>query len=374
MAGQLENEDHRWLRACLGGTGIGHDLPYLVRPSLETPEFLAPLTNPAVAAASVHRSHDGRTARQRLETLAAMGLARLGLLGRAPGTRCVLAPFALVDELADRLGESELHAAITIGPRRRNRKPVLQLIRPDGSVAGFAKIGWSPFTKDLVSNEATWLRAVDGRLPSGLLAPRVVFERTTSADVVVVTSAVVTPWRARRSQLLSPELVTALARCLGSTVVRVADATMVDTWAGVVGPGAIDIERLLDRHGDRSIELGLWHGDLTPWNTATSAGTSSVWDWEFASDDRPVGFDLLHQRFEQVRRHRRHDEADALAAVIQEAPRLLAALDQPVDTVVDLYLAELIVRESRLAGEGWDPQDLGPLEAIATDQLSARLR
>ena len=37
-----------------------------------------------------------------------------------------------------------------LGAARANRKPVLQLLTPDGETVGFAKIGVSPLTSSLV--------------------------------------------------------------------------------------------------------------------------------------------------------------------------------------------------------------------------------
>ena len=36
------------------------------------------------------------------------------------------------------------------------------------------------------------------------------------------------------------------------------------------------------------------HGDFAPWNMARSAGSLDLWDWERASESRPLGVDPLH--------------------------------------------------------------------------------
>ena len=144
---QLENEDLHWLLGALGGRGVGPSRRMLVRPSASAPELMLPLESRAAAATSLRRYHDGKSRRERAITFGAIALARLGALELAPGDTADIGPFALVERAAQVLGEPDLQIAVTLGPRRRNRKPVVQLIRPDGSAVGFAKVGWSPFTR-----------------------------------------------------------------------------------------------------------------------------------------------------------------------------------------------------------------------------------
>ncbi len=374
--------DLAWLRDTLGGTSAttGPRRRYLARPSCDDPQLLIPVHPKAVARASLHRGHDARTWRQRLFGIAGQGLAQVGALSIAGGEMIELESFTLIDQLAHALGEPEIIPALSVGPRRRNRKPVIQLIRPDGKVVGYAKVAWSPFTRELISNEAHWLRTIDGRLPTGLRAPVVLLHETfvyTDRPVeVVVTSPIPTPLRSHRHGPLPLALTTALARCLGSHRQTLSDFGLVSQWRTLLA-GTVDLDRILDRHGDTVIEFGLWHGDLTPWNTATSRGPlSSVWDWEFAADGRPVGFDALHLVFEQARRSK--GEAAAISAVVTDAPDLLGRIPggpvtTDVEAVIDLYLCEILARESRLLGEGWEPEHLGPLDRHLLDTIKHRL-
>lgn len=381
-------DDLRWVRNALGGDPARPFVrsPYLARPSAADPQLLVPLQPRAVTRAAMHRVHDARSWPQRLAGLGAQAAARAGLLPLAGGERIALAPFPLVAHLASVLGEPRLVPVISIGPRRRNRKPVVQLVRPDGVVVGFAKIAWSPFTVSLISNEARWLREVAGRLPAGLRSPAVLaheqHERDGHSIEVVVTSPVPTPLRSRRNGPLDIGLLTQLARCLGSETCTIGQSGLVEEWRPLIGD-AVDLDLLLTGSGNESVEIGLWHGDLTPWNTATSrpataAGpVTSVWDWEFAADRRPVGFDALHLAFETVRRAQ--NEQLAIDAVVRQAPELLTSVpggpkNVNAQATIDLYLCEILAREARLRGEGWEPEHLGPLEALLTQTINNRLR
>lgn len=371
---QPHNEDYAWLLDALGGPGRGAPSPALARPSADRPELFLPLASRRLASGALRRFHDGRSTSDRLKTRLAIASANLGLLPFAPGDSVEIGPFSLIDEISDRLDVRDLCVAITLGPRRRNRKPVLQLLRPDGTTVGFAKVGWSPFTTELVGNEATWLNRLQGRLPDDIQIPRVLDEFEHDGKLVVITSPLDTSRRSGIDGRLSSRTITRLARSLGTARTTVADLPYLERLrTGRVGQ-IVDLAHFLEIHGNTEIELGAWHGDLTPWNTSTADGVSRVWDWEFADEHRPVGFDLLHNAFELVRRSAPQNEVEALRAMRNRADAVLAPLGQPSDTVVDLYLCELIDREARLRGEGWDPADLGPLDTHAAEMLQLRLR
>ena len=310
-----DDDELAWVSGVLGGHVDGPSQSYLCRPGLDRPELLVPLRPRAVAAGSMRRFHDDRSAKQRLVVMAGQLLGRTGALDRAPGDRLDVTPFALVESLARALGEPELIAAVSLGPRRRNRKPVLQLLRPDGRTIGFAKVGWSPLTTELITNEARWLRHVDGRMPDSTAAPAVLVDRIFGSNHVAVTAPVDTPAFSRRRGPLGADTLAALARLGTNERATVGDSAMVAQFADSAVSAAVAVDRLVERHGAQVVEFGMWHGDLTPWNTATSHGVSSIWDWEFADDHRPVGFDALHIAFELVRRRAAGNERAAVDSI-----------------------------------------------------------
>lgn len=369
-----------WLRNVLGGAGTGPDEAYLSRPSSAAPYLLIPLASSVVASSALHRFHDNRSLKERLVGLAAQTVARMGQLERGPGDRVDLEPFAMIQQLARVLSEPNLIGAITIGPPRRNRKPVVQLLRPNGETVGFAKVGWSPFTKQLISNEGHWLRQVDGNMPKGLIAPKVLFEGpvltahgAATESTVVVTGPLETGPFSRRRKPLELGLIAELGRSLGSRDEHVRDLPTVRAATSNELSHLVPISELVHKHGDTTVETGIWHGDLTPWNTATNLAGMSIWDWEFAGGNTPIGFDAMHIRFETVRRAAPSNEEAAVQTIIDETPHLISALGQQSDPMIDLYLLELLSREVRLAGEGWEPSNLGPLDQVVIRALTRRL-
>ncbi len=376
-----EQNELNWLEQVLGGYVDGPTTQYLCRPSVQQPQLLIPLKPTRVTQASMKRDHDDRSQRERLQSLVAETTARLGILRFAGGEVTELRPFRLVRQLEEELGEPRLLATISLGPRRRNRKPVIQLIRPDGTPVAFVKVGWSTFTRELVANEAHWLEQVKGKMPKGVAAPEVLARLQDEEIDVVATTPLPVKAGAKRTTFIEPAIVRQLAQIAQNEPRPLAELPTVQQWAGQPVGELLNIDRLLERHGDVVLKTGLWHGDLTPWNTASSADLMYLWDWEFAGDHRPVGFDSLHETFERSRRAAAQNEQTALDMIIRTAPEVLAPfLDSPasesprtVDAIVDLYLCELVSREFRLAGEGWKPENLGPLDEMAQALLARRL-
>ena len=291
----------------------------------------------------------------------------------------VLPQFELVEHLAQRLGEPELLAAVTLGARRRNRKPVLQLLRPDGRVVGFAKVGWSPLTLDLVTNEHDVLRAVAGRLPASVVAPSVLALEHWRGLVVAVTPELPPPPVAVGRPVPDPTIVRAIAACQPGSDSEIASSAVLAEGSDVGVDTVVDLDRLLDRHGHLRLATGLWHGDFTPWNLVRRGGTVMIWDWEFASWGRPIGFDLLHSLFENHRRRPGGTNETALKATTELGPNALAPLGLDLDkdktrALIDLYLCQLLVRELRLSDQRWSGGELATLEPLAAEVLKQRLR
>ncbi|MEZ5342929.1 MAG: hypothetical protein R2706_16245 [Acidimicrobiales bacterium] len=366
-----------WIIDGLGGTVDGPGQSFLCRPNASDPQLLLPTTPRRVALASMRRFHDGKSTKERVEGMAGQAIGLAGLLKYAPGELLTLPPFRLINRLANDLGEPQLIPTISLGPRRRNRKPVVQLTRPDGVVVGFAKIGWSDLSRALTENEARWLKRVENKLPKGVTAPTVLHQiRQQDWDLdleVLVSGALRVSAASGRTEPLSADLALAIADIWPGGTHATQDLPFLAQWRQSPVNSLVDLDALVAKHDGVPIRLGLWHGDLTPWNTASTTGKLLIWDWEFADSDRPVGFDLLHMAFESIRRAPDGGEQAAVDHVLANAARILAPAHAPVDAVVDLYLCELLVRETRLAGEGWRPEHLGALEPPLIDALTRRL-
>ncbi|MEZ5411294.1 MAG: hypothetical protein R2761_24910 [Acidimicrobiales bacterium] len=386
-SGPVTADDLDWLGEVLGAVDGAEPVHYLARVAGDEVRFLAPARPAAATAAALHRLGDDRSRARQAQAAVGRLAGRAGLLGRLPGAvRLALPPFALVDHLARALGEPDLAVAVTLGPRRRNRKPVVQLIRPDGSVVGFAKVGWSPLTAELVDNEADTLRLVAGRIdPAVVVAPTVLLhDRWDGRSVAVLSPLQPTgpapgrPAPGGTGPTGLAAVAAAIAACEPAAPRPVGALPVLAGWAADGLGDTVDLDRLARRHQGVTLATGLWHGDLTPWNLTTRGATTWVWDWELAGPGRPVGLDLLHHRFEHHRRRPGTTAADALTAAIVDAPSVLAPLDRELTgrrlaALVDLHLCELIARERRLDGQRW-ASPLADLAPAATTLLARRLQ
>jgi len=373
------SEELTWLFELFGTSQSPTTIEYLVRPSADEVRLLLPISPPPAAAAALRRVHSDRTWSQRLQTVGGRAAGRLGLLGRAPGQVVRLPAFELVEHLARTLGEPELLAAVTLGVRRRNRKPVLQLLRPDGRVVGFAKVGWSPLTTELVANEHRILAMLPGQLPPSVIAPSVLAVEHWRDLTVTVTSELRPPPLARGSAPGIGHIVSAIAAARPGPDCGVARSATLTEGIELGLGDVVDIDRLVNRHDGVVLSTGLWHGDFTPWNLVGAGRSVMIWDWEFAALDRPVGFDALHHLFEFHRRSPGGTNERALEATMLGARNALNAVDPDLTptrrrAIVDLYLCELAGRERRLSNQRWSGGDLATLDGAVTTLLQRRLQ
>jgi hypothetical protein len=331
---------------------------YVVVPDARRPRLLVPLTSRRVAAAAVRRYAEpqGRLARLKREAVVAAlrtGASavllrdRLRISGRAEDT---------IDGYLREVLGLELALSIHIGPTRANRKPVLQLLTPDGSTVGFAKVGTGELTRRLVRAEAAALTALTRQGLRHLSVPRVLHCGRWNGHEVLVQSAL--PVWLPRAPLSPTRLVAAMHEVAAAFAVRRGPLDDSPYWIDLRGrlvavadqPDgaalAAAARTLVDRRGSTVLRYGAWHGDWAPWNMAALADTLLVWDWERFTVGVPIGFDAVHHELQR----RIEAEPDAPAAVdrtVRLADDLLAGFGvEPVARrlTVLLYLVDLATR------------------------------
>jgi hypothetical protein len=257
--------------------------------------------------------------------------------------------------LREALG-TDLAVSVHIGPARANRKPVLQLIAPDGETLGFAKLGTGPLTRRLVRAETTALSALSHVGIRDVTVPRVLHTGEWRGHQVLVQSPLPV-WRPRAP--LPPDRLAAAMRevagCCGTSRSWLAtspywaelrdrlDAVADRPEGAALGTAA---RSLIERGGDVDLRYGAWHGDWAPWNMATLADTLLVWDWERFTTGVPLGFDAVHYDLQR----RIQSTSDAEAAV-EATLGVAAALLEPFEVTgaaarltALLYLVDLAAR------------------------------
>jgi Phosphotransferase enzyme family len=328
-------------------------------PGLRRPPLLVPAEQ-HVAAAAIHhfsgqRSRAARMTTKMFSLVLASGFGDAVLRGRVQ----VDAPAAaetIETYLAAVLGR-DIMVSMYLGPPRANRKPVLQLLTPEGEPVAFAKVGINPLTCRLVRAERDALARLDQAGLADISLPRVLHRDQWHGLEVLVLSAV-PAWTRRRP--LSPArlavAMNAVARVDGLHSVPLRGSVYLrrlrDRLASAdKGPEQAALMRALDtlttRSGRTVLTYGAWHGDWAPWNMASTKRGLLLWDWERFTPGVPLGFDALHYRLQADLGPGHRDPLTAAAATSQSAAQLLAPFgigaEQAWLTGV-LYLTELATR------------------------------
>ena len=244
-----------------------------------------------------------------------------------------------------------------LGPARANRKPVLQLLTPQGQPAGFAKIGTHPLSRALVQAERDALAQLEGARLSGILIPRVQHYGEWHEMNILVLGAL--PLWHRRRPVQAAQLAAAMNSVASVGGLRLERLAAGSYWQRLISRlAAADasaereaLRRALDalgtRAGDVQLLMGSWHGDWTPWNMANTSVGLLVWDWERFTHRVPLGFDALHYKLQRDVVPGRRDPRAAAADCIKDAPQTLAALSIDAEAsriTAVLYLADLATR------------------------------
>lgn len=342
-----------------GRRGEGEQITeYLVVPDARKPRLLVPTVSKRVAAAAVRRYAEPQSRGARLKRDAVVAVLRTGASSVLLRDRItVTGPMAAsIDGYLRRQLGRDLAVSIHIGPARANRKPVLQLISPDGETFGFGKIGTGPLTRTLVRAETAALARIGGAGLTKLTVPTVLHAGQWRALEVLVQSAL--PVWLPRSPLTAQRLTAAMldvAGCCGWSTGTLAGGAY---WAGLRGrlnavsdraegvalSAAADL--LAKRAGDTELRYGAWHGDWAPWNMANLADALLVWDWERFTSGVPAGFDAVHHEL-QKRIQSTGDAAEAVEATVRRADELLSPFNvapEVRELTALLYLVDLATR------------------------------
>jgi hypothetical protein len=307
---------------------------YLVVPDRHRPRLLVPARSRKVAAAAVRRYAEPQSRGAKLKRDAVVAALRTGASSVLLRDRIVItgpADDTIDGYLRAALGR-DLAVSVHIGPARANRKPVLQLITPDGDTFAFAKLGTGPLTRDLVRAETAALRTVGEASLHEVSVPRVLHAGQWRGIEVLVQSALPV-WQPRGSlteQRLGAAMIEVAGAC-GWTRGRLADGAywagleaQLDALAGHSEGAALGraAAALVERAGRTELRYGAWHGDWAPWNMAPLATELLVWDWERFTTGVPAGYDAVHHEL-QKRIQGTEDAGAAVATTLRRAPELL---------------------------------------------------
>lgn len=277
-------------------------------PSRDAPRLLIPAGNRRAAADSLRRYSADLSVRQVLERWAVATAVRV-IGPRSPVLRdsvyvAAEAETALITYFSDVFGES-VHVSLGIGTERANRKPVLQIFDGRGRSLGYAKIGGSSFTAELVLREADALERVSQVGWEAMRPPKIIHRgQWLDSAVLIMSPLSTTPMgRLRHFERLRHEAQKELRHYFAQAPQPLRQIPMLEgirREAGQVADVQLrdrllsTVELLLDSYGDTAIQLGATHGDWTAWNMAAHRGRLHVWDWERFDTGVPAGIDDVH--------------------------------------------------------------------------------
>ncbi|MGZ4508589.1 MAG: hypothetical protein ACXVX0_15195 [Blastococcus sp.] len=351
------------LELTIGGPAGGDvHREYLLLPNGRRPRLLVPHGRRAAAGAlrgyGVGR---GRSARWQAAALAAgmaTGVAPLFLRDRV---RLVDGAgrgdaASIESHLAGVLG-TEVLLSMYLGAPRANRKPVLQVLAPDGRTLAYVKVGVDPLTSRLVRDEAAALATLATAGLQRSTIPAVLHTGRWNGLELLVQSPL--PVAGQRSRPARDQVVAAQAEVAAVGGTPAGPLSLTPYWAALTdriqtlpaSPAADTLADLAGRigkaFGDVSLRLGAWHGDWTPWNTALAGDRLLVWDWERFAPSVPVGYDALHWALQTDLVNRLADPAGSAGRSVATAAAVLDPFgltgEQSRATAL-AYLTELATR------------------------------
>jgi hypothetical protein len=329
--------------------------PYAVLPRRSRPRYVLPTSGRHAAGVALRpgRGPAADAARLVVSSALRLGAGRLlpGGLRVADGTDD---DPSLRRHLATVLGEDGIDLAVALGAPRPNRKPVIQVIGPDGSTRAWVKVGVDAHTDELVAHETDALR---GHRPGApVVAPDVLAAGAWHGHRLLALAPLAVTETGDDLDL-TPDVVRAVAgplhpeRVVDGRWWKALTAVADDPGSDPEGRVAAGLDRLAPALGDRIWPFGAWHGDLAPWNATWEGDRLHVWDWERADRPVPLGLDLVHNRFMVAMLRDGADLAGAVAAVRSREAATFVALGYDDDDVALVIAAYLLTIRARYAGD-----------------------
>jgi hypothetical protein len=194
------------------------------------------------------------------------------------------------------------HCAYFTGTAGPHRKTAIQLMERDGAILGYAKVSRRPLVKPYLAREAEMLRRVELLALTTAETPTVLAFEPGAGQVptVLVTDSRKTIG-ARSSTRPGPAHLRFLlemssrTRTVGAQRAHDAlrslseDERLPASWVA-----RLLVALRVSAPFVEILPVALAHGDFTPWNSVMLRSGLYVFDWEYASENWPLGYDLVH--------------------------------------------------------------------------------
>jgi thymidylate kinase len=202
------------------------------------------------------------------------------------------------------LKRADLRFAVSLGTPGPQRKPVIQVMTPEGATLAYAKVGANSLSNKLVENEADTLSRMSKYHLRSFERPRLLLSTHWNSHSVNLQSAPQTGTQSVPNSF-SRDYAAVIAETskinlayepLGESTFwrrleRKADAIRHPYFRALLDQA---MAQLRADSGAERFAFHFSHGDFAPWNIRMLDGRTYVFDWEFASDHNPAGWDIFH--------------------------------------------------------------------------------
>lgn len=330
---------------------------WLVVPTLRHPLWLLPTRRPGAARALLR--HDLGQRRQWIAPL----LCRL--YDFAPVARLPLARvrveddegvLTIEDELT-RLLDVPVEVCVRLGRTRANRAMVLRPVDDSGHAVAFVKMATNAEGELALRLEAANLERVGSVGVHPVVAPELISLERWNGHLTMVMSALLPAGTGTGRTDMPEQAMLDFARFGGTTLLPLRQAPVIAAQLRAIEQlpsGAGNRQqlgeawfRLMERHGDRALPVGCWHGDWVPWNMAWAGDLVQLWDWEHYEEGVPLGWDPLHYYAQDLRTFRgtaERVEQEWLDAARGLLRRTLGLAGEDAEAVIVSYLLQINVR------------------------------
>ena len=208
--------------------------------------------------------------------------------------------------LTDIFGDNNLCYAFFTGTDSPHRKVAVQIMNENGVIKGFAKVSCQEFVKPLLTHESKTLNHLHSLNLQNALIPKVLFYGDIAGADMLVTDTRKT--EQTKTEIELNKLHIAFLRELAEKT-SLSGSNGTDWFVKALYRRYETVAERLPAEWQRRLKKtvavltgcgkdwgprSLSHGDFTPWNTFFVDGKLYVFDWEYANQDFPTGYDLIH--------------------------------------------------------------------------------
>ncbi|MGO9021239.1 MAG: phosphotransferase [Syntrophobacteraceae bacterium] len=285
-------------------TEVGSELHFAVLPSKRTPRWLIPLGERCWSRSGLMIYTPYKPVPRILKKLLMLFVGAGGASWlRDTVSVETAANFPLAGLVTEVTGEMRPMFALSLGAPGSYRKLTVQVMRPDGQILGYIKLPLTEAATARIREEASMLGALQQFEALRPRVPKILYEgRWEDGYLLFESCGPLTPAPAKFGSIYEdflhklwdsqPSEKPGLA--VAEEVAQRWD-TIKDRQNSILrslGNGAL--ARARRELAGKKIRCGIVHGDFAPWNAQVSNGQLYVFDWESATPQSPVLWDIFH--------------------------------------------------------------------------------